>query len=72
MDWSGCPIVEVIPGKVSGAPILVGTRLPADVIVSNFLAGSPLEEIADNFEVSVEKVEAILRYALTLSAKLAA
>jgi hypothetical protein len=22
IDWSDCPLVEVIPGKVSGAPLL--------------------------------------------------
>jgi uncharacterized protein (DUF433 family) len=27
-DWSYCPLVEVIPGKVSGAPLLKNTRLP--------------------------------------------
>jgi uncharacterized protein (DUF433 family) len=45
MDWSGCEIVEVIPGKVSGAPILKGTRVQADSIVENYESGSPVEEI---------------------------
>ena len=31
-DWSQCPLVEVIPGKVSGAPLLKNTRLPVDAI----------------------------------------
>jgi uncharacterized protein (DUF433 family) len=49
MDWSGCELVEVIPGKVSGVPLVVGTRIPADVIVKNFDAGSPIEEIEENY-----------------------
>ena len=57
MDWSKCPIVEVNPLKVSGTPILKGTRMPADFVVDNFLTGSPVEEIADNFELSLEMVE---------------
>jgi hypothetical protein len=27
LDWSDCPLVEVIPGKVGGAPLLKNTRL---------------------------------------------
>ena len=27
-DWSKCPGVESIPGKVSGAWVFTGTRLP--------------------------------------------
>ncbi len=45
MDWNGCELVEVIPGKVSGVPLVKGTRIPADVIVGNFDAGSPVDEI---------------------------
>ncbi len=30
VDWSECPLVEVIPGKISGAPLLKGTRLPVE------------------------------------------
>jgi uncharacterized protein (DUF433 family) len=64
MDWSGCDLVEVIEGKVSGKPIVVGTRIPADVIVSNFDAGSPLEEIAENYPgVSLESIKRLLAYA---------
>jgi len=29
IDWSDCPVVEVVPGKVSGAPLLRNTRPPA-------------------------------------------
>lgn len=39
MDWSDCPLVEVVPGKVSGVPILKGTRLPADTILENYEDG---------------------------------
>lgn len=30
IDWSDCPLVEVKPGVQSGAPVLRGTRMPAD------------------------------------------
>ena len=36
LDWSDCPLVEVIPGKVSGAPLLRNTRLPVEAITGNY------------------------------------
>ncbi len=36
VDWSECPLVEVIPGKVSGAPLLKDTRLPVEAITGNY------------------------------------
>ena len=35
LDWSQCPAVESIPGKVSGAWVLKGTRMPVSVIFEN-------------------------------------
>jgi uncharacterized protein (DUF433 family) len=64
MDWTECDLVEVVPGKVSGRPIIKGTRIPADVIVSNFQAGSPVEEIAENYpSLSRKTIDALLEYA---------
>ena len=36
VDWSDCPLVEIIPGKVSGAPLLKNTRLPVEAITGNY------------------------------------
>jgi uncharacterized protein (DUF433 family) len=63
IDWSGCSIVEVVPGKVSGVPILKGTRVQADSIVENFESGSPVQEIAYNFDLKPEDIRAVLAYA---------
>jgi uncharacterized protein (DUF433 family) len=64
MDWSGCELVEVVPGKVSGVPLVVGTRIPADVILKNFAAGSPIEEIEENYpSLSRKTIAALLAYA---------
>ncbi len=35
MDWSQCPDVERIPGKVSGAWLVKGTRLPVWAIMEH-------------------------------------
>jgi len=49
MDWSGCELVEVIPGKVSGVPLVVGARIPADLIVGDSELGSTVEEIEESY-----------------------
>ena len=36
LEWSECPLVEVIPGKVSGVPLLKNTRLRIDAITGNY------------------------------------
>jgi len=63
MDWSGCEIVEINPRKVSGAPIVKGTRVQADAIVENYESGSGVEEISENFGVPVGVVLELLEFA---------
>lgn len=63
MDWSACALVEVVPGKVSGVPILKGTRVQADAIVENSRSGSPVDEIADNFDIPQDTIRAVLNCA---------
>jgi uncharacterized protein (DUF433 family) len=63
IDWSECPIVEVKPNVQSGAPVLRGTRMPVNAIVDNFDYGVSAAEIAKQFEVPLDSVEAILAYA---------
>src|SRR5882757_9464598 len=47
LDWSQCPAVESIPGKVSGAWVLKGTRMPVSVIFENLEAGMSIREITE-------------------------
>jgi uncharacterized protein (DUF433 family) len=63
MDWSKCDIVETVPGKVSGVPILKGTRVPADAVIDNYESGESVEEIAFNFDLKPEDVRKLLAYA---------
>jgi uncharacterized protein (DUF433 family) len=63
IDWSECPLVEVKPGVQSGAPVLRGTRMPAALIVDNFDYGVSVAEIAEQFEIPPDRIEAILAYA---------
>ena len=63
LDWSQCPDVESIPGKVSGAWVLKGTRMPVQAIFENLEAGLSLKEITEVFDVSEAEVRAVLRFA---------
>ncbi len=62
LDWSQCPVVESIPGKVSGAWVFKGTRVPVSAIFEN-LKCSPLDEVLENFHVSREQVQSVLDFA---------
>jgi uncharacterized protein (DUF433 family) len=44
-DWSQCPAVESVLGKVSGAWVLKGTRTPVSAIFENLEAGANLDDI---------------------------
>ena len=39
IDWSACPDVERVPGRVSGQWVVVGTRILADGVIENADAG---------------------------------
>jgi uncharacterized protein (DUF433 family) len=63
IDRSQCSLVEVDPLVLSGAPVLCGTRMPANAIVDNYDFGMSVAEISEQFEVPEESILAILTYA---------
>ena len=63
IDWLECPLVEIKPGVQSGAPVLRGTRMPVDAIIDNFDHGVSAADIAEQFEVPQDHIDAILTYA---------
>jgi len=64
LDWSQCPVVESIPGKVSGAWVLRGTRMPVSVIFENLKAGADIDDIMEWFEgLDRKQVEAVIEFA---------
>jgi uncharacterized protein (DUF433 family) len=62
LDWSQCTVVESIPGKVSGAWVFRGTRVPVSAIFEN-LKCSSVDEVLENFHVTREQVQAVLDFA---------
>ena len=64
LDWSKCEDVESVPGRLSGAWVIRGTRVPAGAVVDNARAGCTAEEIATEiFELPLERVLGVLRFA---------
>jgi uncharacterized protein (DUF433 family) len=64
IDWAGCELVERIPGKVSGRPVVRGTRILADTIAQDAELGSPIEEIQENYpDLSLGDIQHLLSYA---------
>jgi len=63
LDWSQCAAVERIPGKVSGAWVVKGTRMPVQTIFTNLEAGLSLREITEVFDVTEDEVKAVLHFA---------
>ncbi len=70
LDWSQCPIVESVPGKVSGAWVFRGTRMPVKTVFENLEAGMSLAEITEVFDVTPEEVKGVLHFATESLAKL--
>jgi uncharacterized protein (DUF433 family) len=64
LDWSQCPAVESIPGKVSGAWVLKGTRMPVSAIFENIEAGVSIDDIMEWFDgFDREQVKAVIEFA---------
>jgi uncharacterized protein (DUF433 family) len=63
IDCSECTAVESVPGKVSGAWVFRGTRLPVKTDFDNLEAGMSVEEITEVFDVTPEEVSSVLHFA---------
>ena len=61
LDWSQCRAVESVPGKVSGAWVFTGTRLPVATVIEN-LEDLTIDEVIEQFDVTREQVTAVLEF----------
>jgi uncharacterized protein (DUF433 family) len=62
MVMTACDMVEIVPGKVSGAPLIRHTRVPVDLVVASNDGGETIEEIAYNYDLNPEKIQVVLSY----------
>ena len=64
LDWSRCPAVESVPGKVSGAWVFRGTRIPVAAVFENLEDGLTIDEVAALYDgLTREQVKAVLEFA---------
>ncbi len=64
IDWDGCELVERIPGKQGGVPLVKGTRIPADQIVEEWELGNAVEEIGENYpSLSPDQITGLIAFA---------
>jgi len=64
LDWSQCPAVESVPGKVSGAWVFRGTRMPVATVFENLEEGMTIDELVEMYDgLTREQVKAVLDFA---------
>jgi len=64
LDWSQCSAVESVPGKLSGAWVFRGTRIPVAAVFENLEDGMTIAEIVDMFDgLTQDQVKAVLDFA---------
>jgi uncharacterized protein (DUF433 family) len=64
LDWSQCAAVERVPGRVSGAWVFKGTRIPVRALFENLEEGASVDEFLEWFPgVAKEQVLAVLAHA---------
>jgi uncharacterized protein (DUF433 family) len=61
LDWSQCPAVESNPGKVGGAWVFRGTRLPVATVIEN-LEDLSVDEVIEQFDVTRQQITAVLDF----------
>jgi uncharacterized protein (DUF433 family) len=64
LDWANCAAVESVPGKVSGAWVFRGTRMPVAAVFENLEDGLTIDEIVELYDgLTREQVQAVLDFA---------
>lgn len=64
LDWSSCPGVERVPGRVSGAWVFRDTRIPVEAFFENLEEGADINDFLVWFPgVTRQQAEAVLHHA---------
>jgi len=64
IDWMACELIESVPGKVSGRPVVRGTRIMPDAIVGSYEMGETLEELREGFPtLTLAQIERLIEFA---------
>ena len=64
IDWTSCELIEQVPGKVSGRPVVRGTRILPDAIVGSYELGETIEELREGFPaLSIDQIKRLIEFA---------
>lgn len=64
IDWSKCELIESVPGKVSGKPVVRGTRIMPEAIVGSYELGETFEELCEGFPtLSPDQIKRLIEFA---------
>ena len=64
IDWTACELIEQVPGKVSGRPVVIGTRILPDAIAGSYDMGETIEELQEGFpSLSVDQIKRLIEFA---------
>lgn len=63
LDWSQCPAVESVPGRLNGAWVFRDTRMPVSAVFQNLEVGATVDDISEWFDISKEQVVEVLEFA---------
>ena len=64
LDWSRCPAVESVPGKVSGAWVFRNTRMPVAAVFENLEDGLTTDELIELYAgLTRDQIKAVLDFA---------
>jgi uncharacterized protein (DUF433 family) len=63
LDGSKCPAVESVPGRLGGAWVFRGTRIPVAAVFENLEDGLTIDEVAALFDgLTRERIKAVLEF----------
>ena len=60
MNWTDCPVIEVVPGRMSGAPVLRHSRVRPEDLLANQHEGEAW--LADAHGLPLDDVKAVLAF----------
>jgi uncharacterized protein (DUF433 family) len=62
------PRIVVDPSIRFGRPIIQGTRVPVELVIGKLAGGMTAQEVAEEYEIVPEDIQAVLSYAAKLLA----
>ena len=64
INWMACELIEAVPGRVSGRPVVKGTRILPDAIVGSYDLGETIDELRAGFPtLSESQIKRLIEFA---------